>query len=346
MQLKLEIVNPIDYRGWDELLISNQDYSFFHSSSWAKVLYQSYHYKPLYFTLINNDKLSILIPFMEVKSIVTGRRAVSLPFTDYCNLIIADDYQFYDILNYLIRFGAKAKWRYLELRSENNLHKDLQVSLQFFGHTLDIYEDEKKIFSTFRSSTKRNINKAIKEGVQIDILNSLDSIKEFYQLNCITRKRHGLPPQPFFFLKNIFNHIISKNLGMVMLASHNKKIIASAVYFHFGKKAIYKYGASDYNFQHLRANNLIMWEAIKWYAKNGYINLCFGKTEPENSGLRRFKAGWGSTEKIIKYYKYNLKESIFTKDHSNVTGIHNTFFNKTPIPLLKIIGSLLYKHMA
>jgi len=50
-----------------------------------------------------------------------------------------------------------------------------------------------------------------------------------------------------------------------MLASHKGKNIASAVYFHFGDKAIYKYGASDRKYQHLRANNLVMWEAIRWF---------------------------------------------------------------------------------
>lgn len=89
-----------------------------------------------------------------------------------------------------------------------------------------------------------------------------------------------------------------------------------------------------------------MWEAIKWYSRNGYSNFCFGKTEPENDGLRQFKNGWGTTETIIRYYKYSFSKNAFVQVQSNVTGLHNKIFNKTPIPLLKMFGSLLYKHMA
>jgi lipid II:glycine glycyltransferase (peptidoglycan interpeptide bridge formation enzyme) len=107
----------------------------------------------------------------------------------------------------------------------------------------------------------------------------------------MTRKEHGLPPQPFHFFKKIHDHIISKNLGVVVLASFDRENVAGAIYFHIGEKAVFKYGASDKKFQHLRANNLVMWEAIKWYSQNGYRSLCFGRTEPENQGLLQFKSG-------------------------------------------------------
>ena len=82
--LHLQIINPLEYPGWDELLLGTDGYSLFHSSSWARVLHESYRYKPLYFTCIENGKLSALIPMMEVISFLTGRRGVSLPFTDCC----------------------------------------------------------------------------------------------------------------------------------------------------------------------------------------------------------------------------------------------------------------------
>ncbi len=64
----LQILNPIEYPNWDELLLTNENYSFFHTSGWAKVISESYNYKPLYFTEIENDKLTALIPIMAVNS--------------------------------------------------------------------------------------------------------------------------------------------------------------------------------------------------------------------------------------------------------------------------------------
>lgn len=218
-------------------------------------------------------------------------------------------------------------------------------SLHFLGHHLDLSQNEELIISSFKDSTRRNIKKAITEGVEVKILNSLESVKEFFRLNCTTRKYHGLPPQPYRFFKKVYDHIISRNLGLVAIAYYKEKAIAGAICFHFGEKAIYKYGASDRKYLHLRANNLVMWEAIKWYCHNGYKSFCFGRTEPDNQGLKQFKTGWGTKENVINYYKFDLKRDVFIADHQKVTKLQQTIFRKMPIPLLNIFGSLLYRHI-
>jgi hypothetical protein len=376
--MALQIINPIDYPGWDDLLLSHPGYSFFHSSAWARVLFESYRYTPKYFSIIDEGKLLALIPVMEVNSFLTGRRGVSLPFTDYCEPIYNGNIGFVHLLNQVIEFGRKHGWKYIELRVGYSLNansfsllstvnsfnqqpatsngfsltRNLQPetsniipSLTFLGHVLDLSRSQGEVFSKFRDSTKRNAKKAMKEGVKVKIEHCLESMNEFYRLNCLTRKEHGLPPQPFNFFKEIYDHVISKNLGMVVLASLGQENVAGAIYFHFGKKAVYKYGASDKKFQHLRANNLIMWEAIKWYSQNGYKSLCFGRTEPENQGLIQFKSGWGTTEQPIHYYQYDLKKGSFVRSSSKVTGFHNKIFRNIPIPISNLIGSVLYKHV-
>ena len=72
--MDIEIINPLNYPGWDELLLTNKNSSFFHTSFWARVLSESYGYEPLYFTAVDNKKLSVLIPLMAVKSFLTGKR--------------------------------------------------------------------------------------------------------------------------------------------------------------------------------------------------------------------------------------------------------------------------------
>lgn len=343
--MDIQIINPIDYPAWDDLLLSCSGYTFFHSSAWAKVLHESYHYTPIYFTVFDNGRLLALMPVMEINSFFTGRRGVSLPFTDYSEPIISNGIQFQDVIEHIIEYGKNGGWRFLEIRSVNSLTPLTFPSLTYLRHTLDLSQNEDQIASKFRHSTKRNIKKAIKEGVKVNIFNSLESIKEFYKLNCITRKHHGLPPQPYRFFKKVYDHIICKELGFVVFASFRDKPVAGAVYFHFGKKAVYKYGASDMSFQYLRANNLVMWEAIKWYCKNGYKSLCFGRTEPGNKGLIQFKSGWGTTEQPIHYYRYDLKKNVFIKSTLRLTGFYNKIFRNIPIPILNKVGSILYRHV-
>jgi hypothetical protein len=385
--MNLQIIDPTNYAGWDDVLLSTPGHSFFHSSAWARVLKDSYGYTPMYFASIKNGQFSALIPVMEVNSFITGKRGVSLPFTDYCEPLLNENIEFVDLFNYIIEFGKKHGWKYLELRGGDkylrnqesevrrqeaggsNLNPDPCIldpgrlpntlyptpctdsfplapfpSKKYFGHTLDLTGGEEKILSSLRDSTKRNIKKAIKEGVTVKILNSLESVKEFYRLNCMTRKDHGLPPQPYYFFKKIYEHIVSHNKGFVSLASYQDRNIAGAIFFYFGENALFKYGASDKKYQNLRANNLAIWEGIKWYSQNGYKRFCFGRTEPDDQGLIQFKSGWAADQQQINYYQYNFKDEEFIQGQGKVKELGAKILKKMPIPLLRTIASVFYKH--
>ena len=342
--MNIQLINPIDYPDWDKLLLTNDQTTFFHTSAWAKVLCESYHYKPLYFTVIENGKLSALIPLMEVSSLLTGKRAVSLPVTDECHAITQNTDQFQSLLKNIIICGKQAGWNHIEFRGGNQFLNGSSAYTPHFTHTLALANDEKKIFSSFKSNVKRNIKKAQKENLKVELSHTLESVNEFYRLNCITRKHHGLPPQPHSFFRKIYDHIIAPQNGFVALAAYRAKHVAGAVYFHHAGKAIYKYGASDRKYQELRPNNLVMWQAIKWYCRNGYKTFNFGRTEPENLGLRRFKRGWGTRERLIYSYTYDQVKGEFVRPNNTFKSCYN-FFKILPLPLLRLTGNLFYRHV-
>ena len=103
------------------------------------------------------------LPVMEVNSPLTGKRGVSLPFTDYCEPIVSNDEQFEEIFTYVTEYGKKKGWRYIEMRGGQKFLDKHEPSECYFGHILDLSEGCKNIFSNFRDSTKRNIKKSEKE---------------------------------------------------------------------------------------------------------------------------------------------------------------------------------------
>ena len=202
--MNIEIINPIEYPDWDELLLTNDQSTFFQTSAWASVLSESYSYKPLYFTITENGKLSSLIPVMEISSFLTGKRGVSLPFTDESAPIVANPEQHKAIIEALIEHGNSAGWKYFELRGSSKYLNGSPNSAEFYTHDLDLTAGVDKISSDLRKSNKRNIKRAQKEGLKIAVSNTWESVLSFYGLNCITRKFHGLPPQPLSFFKKLY----------------------------------------------------------------------------------------------------------------------------------------------
>jgi hypothetical protein len=337
----LQPVNPLEHPDWDAPLTRRPDFSFFHGAAWTRVLVETYGFTPVWLAA---DQA--LLPLMEVNSWLTGRRGIALPFTDDCAPLCETEQDFQRLFQSAVEFGKSRGWKSIELRGGRNFLKAAPASLAFHGHSLNLAVGEAQLFERLDSSVRRAIRKAEKDGVTVEVLHSEAAVRDFYVLQCQTRKRHGLPPQPFGFFLNIWRHILSQNQGMVVLASQGGEKIGGAVFFFLGGRAIYKYGASDFRRQHLRPNNLVMWEAMKWLARNGATTLHLGKTSLAHEGLRKFKLNLGAVEQRIEYVKFDLRAERFVTETDGVAGWHNRVFATLPVFMSRLAGELLYKHWA
>ncbi|MDR3554372.1 MAG: GNAT family N-acetyltransferase [Syntrophobacteraceae bacterium] len=333
----MEIIDPTVFPGWDDLVLTVENYSFFHSSAWTKVLCESYGYKPSFFALP-----SVVIPFLEINSLFTGRRAVSLPFSDYCEPLVFGRSSLTSIPESVIETAKKAGWKYLDLRGQSLFPPAAPVWSRYVGHKLKLSNKEAP-FPKLHTNTLRNLKKAKASELAIEVLDSFEAIQEYYRLHCLTRKRQAVPPQPFSFFRKIHEHICSKGKGRVILARYREKAVAGAVFFHFGRKAMYKYGALDMNFGNLGAAAAVMWEAISRYANEGYDSFCFGRTDLDNQGLRRFKLGFGPEEYFLEYRRFDLSKNAFLDGAKKSRLPLSQLFRHIPLPGLKAIG-LAYRH--
>lgn len=340
------MLDPLSHTNWDCLVASHPGATIFHTAAWARVLRETYSYAPLYLAVREGDRLLGLLPIMEVNSTLTGKRGVSLPFADYCTPLLSAGLEPDDLWNLALETANRRRWKYLEIRGSGLQPLDAPPSDSFLRHKLDLTDGEESLFAGLRSSNRRNIQKSKREGVEVRFDTSPDAMREYYRLHGLTRKRHGLPPQSWTFFSSIQRNVLDAGLGFVALGSYNNLNIAAAVYFSFGRNSLYKYGASDYAYQHLRANNLIMWEAIRRLSGEGNRSLCFGRTDLEDTGLREFKAGWGACEEEISYYRFDLHQNAFAHKSPRGEGLHRKFFQTAPMLLSRLIGSVLYRHVA
>ena len=342
----IQRINPLEDAHWDARLETCPAATFFHGAAWARVLQSTYGYTPVYFTLNESGRLRSLLPIMEVNSWLTGRRGVSLPFTDDCEPLCPDAASFRSLFREATEYGEARGWKYMECRGGKTLFAGAPASTTFYAHRLPLSDGVGALFARVESAVRRAIRKAENSGLSVEFSQGLDAVRIFYELHCQTRTKHGQPPQPFRFFENICRYVLSKNQGFVVVARYRQVPVAAAVFFHRGKQAIFKYGASDETFQHVRANNLGMWEVIKWYAHHGFEQLHFGRTSLANEGLRRFKLGWGTEEHRIEYVKYDLRTGGFVTANDESGGWHTRVFHVLPCFCSRLAGAALYKHVA
>lgn len=346
-ETKVELIDPLTSSEWDREVLSHPESNIFHLTAWAKVLTSSYGHKPVYLRFSREEKLAALVPIMEVNSPVTGIRGVSLPFSDFCApLVFNHNIGVFPLLETVNRIASKRNWKYFEIRSNALVDSFSTPSEEYYGHELDLTRGAGRSLASVSPSVRRAIRKAEKSELAVEISQTWHSILDFYRLHVRTRRRHGLPPQSLAFFHNIDREIIQKGYGFTVVAKAASQPVAAAVFFHSGREALYKFGASDARAQNLRPNNLVMWKAMEHLAALGFHKLRFGRTDLTDHGLRRFKRSWGCIEHQIRYFRY---ERAARPSGAPVSppghGLHTRIFRRLPLLVNRIVGKLVYPHL-
>ena len=338
------LLNPEDER-WLDFASSNSQANIFHHPAWQHLLSSCYGYAP--FVLVVHDDTGEIcagLPLMEINSWVTGRRWVSLPFTDYCAPLSRDDESLTCLTNWIINAYQDKQAPRIELRWEFPQNEMILRSSDMVVHTIELNADPDLVAKGLKRTHRQNIRTAEKRGVRVERGDQIEHLRMYYELQLETRRRHGVPAQPWRFFKCLAHSLFEPGLGFVLLAYKDDECLAGIVFLHWQKTITAKYAASRTDSWKLRPNNLLFWSGIQWGCENGYTMFDFGRTEKTDSGLRRYKKGWGAVERPLVYSM--LSENQPQGTNAKMENIMQNVIRKSPPIVCQVAGELLYKHFA
>ena len=346
-ELRSRVLTRSDKAAWNDIIRSLPEEHRFLADDWTALLEEAYGYSSHLLTLEEKGRIVAALPLSVIRSVFTGKRAVSLPFFDRSLIHSPDQDLITPLFQELVKVGREQNLDYVEVRGGVERIKGSSPSLAFYNHIVDLSQGSDAVFSNFASSTRRAIRKAQKTGVAVDISTSRIALRGYYDLHCETRRRHGLPPQPYSFFELLHKRLIETGKGVIVSATFESKLAASAIYLQQGNTIHYKYGASDETLQQSRCNNLVMWTALEHYSQQGFLKMDFGRNSLKNQeGLRKYKLNYGASEQVIHYLRYNLKTNKAVAMSDDVFGWHNKLFANLPISLNRLAGKFLYRHIA
>jgi hypothetical protein len=330
---------------WDGHVASHRDASVFHTARWARVMQATYGHRTHLLASMEGGHPRALLPLLEVRSLLKGRRGVSLPFSDEGGMLCFGDEDGRQLWEHAAALGRKLGWKYIEVRGPLRCQADAPSGTTFLGHEADLSGGAEAVFGGFETSVRRAVRKAEKSGVTVQVARTRDAVRNFYKLHCATRRKHGVPPQSLVFFENIHEHVIRTGLGFVVEALHDGTTVAAAVFLHFGGCGIYKFGASDESRLPLRANDLVMWEGMRQCVKLGCRRFLMGRTDAVNTGLGRFKRGFGAREYEIRYHRMDLRSGNFLQRIGRRESTGPRLARFLPMPLFCLVGRLLYPQL-
>jgi len=302
-------LDPLQDPRWSDFVERHRSASLVHTTGWLKALRQTYGYRPVVFTTSQpSTSLENGVVLCRVKSWLTGRRLVSLPFADHCDVLIGDAAHECELLEGLQDVASRERLKYVELRSrgEERQHADWNASSTFSFHELDLRPSIDELFkAAHKTGVQQPIRRAEREGLTCDEGRSEKHIQEFYRLLLLTRRRHGLPPQPIQWFRNL-----AAALGdrlTIRVASKASQTVASILTLRWGGTICYKYGCSDARFHNLGGVAFLLWKTIQEAKQTDARSLDFGRSDLDNSGLITFKDRWGARKTSLNYIRHSAQ---------------------------------------
>jgi hypothetical protein len=349
LETKVYEIDPLSDRRWAEMLDRHPRASIYHTPAWLEALKRTYGCVPVaYTTTPPGQRLLNGLVFCRVESWLTGRRIVSLPFSDHCDLLTESDRDFGTLMNILLRDFQMGGWKYTELRPRGTMPQVtrwLQPDKHYCFHSLDLSFGLKHLHSSMhKDCIQRKIRRAAKEGLVYREGRSRELLAIFYRLFIETRRKHGLPPQPFEWFSNL-----AEALGpdlQVRVALHSGRPVASIITIVHRSTITYKYGCSDPEMANLGGTPWLFWKVIEEATSWGFRELDLGRSDWDNPGLIAFKDRLGARRTPVTYWRFPKSKGVADGlTNGKWQWLAGKFFRQSPAPLLAATGSLLYRHM-
>ena len=331
---------------WAEFVSGHAQATIFHHPAWASLLRECYGYRP--FVLANLDVRGDLVggmPFMEVDSPLTGHRWVSLPFSDSCVPLCRDPTALGALVEYLVQETRRRAIPRVEIHASIPGGDRVFPGASFVLSRVRLSASPEATLKTFdRTRVREPIRQATRRGVEVRRGTSISDLYTFYEMLAETHRRLGVPVQPKRFFSLVWNRLLEKGLGFLLLAYKDGAVIAGTVYLHYGRTLTAKYNASDLRFWKLRPNHLVYWSGVKWGCENGYSFFDFGRTEIDNQNLRDFKRGWAAEEEPLTYATICDRRPKLSSGRSR--RLVGAVIRRSPPIVCRTLGEFLYGHYA
>jgi predicted N-acyltransferase len=286
-----------------------------------------------------------------VESWITGRRLVSLPFSDHCEPLLETEDELGVLTAALEEECRREQWRYIELRPlsafaiPSTLH---HTAVPYAFHQLDLNPDLATLLANcHKSSTQRKVRRAEREGLSYAEGSSVALLDQFYRLFVVTRKRHKLPPPPRIWFANLVESF--GDALRIRVAYRLGTPVSAMITLRHKDTLVYKYGCSDAHYHSMGSMHLLYWKAIQDAKARGLRRFDLGRTDADQQGLITFKSRWGAAKSVVTYSRYSLSgQAAHVFDLSTArwkSRVAKSMLSNLPPAALSFIGQRFYRHI-
>lgn len=349
-------VDPSTDARWDDFLARQSEARLCHSSSWLDILQRTYGYLPVHLAYEVDGTLHGVLPLVMIRSPLTGKRLVSLPFSGPAGPVGTSPEAVDALLAAAVGMTSDLRCSYLNIQSTSIEPREpfngFARLKPFVTSVIPLQAGARELWRHIPVRTVRqDINRGKRRGVSVRVADRKQDVSTFYELFVQTSRKHGMPPQPYELFDIMWDVLRPQQMLHLFLAVLNDRVINALLCFTFRDVLSVGYVGTDYRFLRYHPVKVTDWAAIEWACDRGYGLFDFLQSHVKNDGLRWYKRSFGAVERPVAYYYYPkvgttaVFRELLIGGRTRMSKAVKAVVRRLPTAGLKILGNTVYKHM-
>ena len=337
---------------WDRYIDGHADASIYHFSAWRRIFGGTFGYRSWLLAARDgaSGRIAGVLPLYLVRA-PFARRLVAVPFRDRGG-VVWDTPEAFDALIVACKGIADAtSSTSIVLKSLAPYPRERTGALglresSYWIHSVvnlrGLTPDD--LWKSVGDKNRNMVRQAQRSGLRCGPLEATrDSLDLWHRLHVATQKRLGIPPFPRAFFASMSDQLHADGRFALFGVRRGDDLHAAMIVLRHRDTAIYAYSASDATGQHDRANDLMLFEAMRWLLEQHCAVFDLGSDSPRQENLLFFKRKWLAEQKPIPHYLAGRAAAHLDSSHGKY-ALARKCLSALPAPVFARVGGAITRY--
>lgn len=345
MAVKIDFAAPTDYAAWDVFAGQHPDGTFCHRSGWKTVIEGGAKQKCPYLIARQSGAVVGILPLTVKRHPVFGKALISNMFCVYGGALTHDA----DVADALYakawEIAQTAGIKVFENRTVKAQHtgqENWQSRVQSATFIRELASGPEEQLLAIPRKQRAVVRKSMQNELSTQWNGSLDIFYDLYARSVLGLGTPVFPKKMFVLMVDVFGDDVEVQLTV----DKQGEPAASLLSFYSGDTVLPYYAGASSAARSVAAHDFMYYQLMCRAQEKGKAWFDFGRSKID-SGPYRFKKNWGFEPTPLEY-EWHLAPGAHLADISQQSGVFGTvskLWKKLPLPVSKLLGPSLSRHL-
>jgi len=323
---------------WDALVERDPHGTFCQLSGWKEVMKDGLGHQVIQLEARDADGvLRGLLPLVRVRSLLSGRSLISMPFLNYGGPVGTPEAR-ERLLAEAVEMAESERIDVLEIRARVPVAGPPTSAPAKVMSLLDLPDTVEALWSdTFRAKLRSQIRRPIKEGMKLRA--GPDQLDAFYTVFKQNMRDLGTPVLPRRFFESLRSTFPDEALFTAVY--HEEMPVAGGCGLLWRGEFEITWASSLREFNRMSPNMLLYAGTMEEVIRRGGSTFNFGRSTP-GGGTHRFKRQWGGRDVPLPWFVRSRRSNeTGTRPAGRAHDLAAGAWQRMPLPLADRLGPVL-----